>query len=174
MANANWNEESLQWEESVTAVTATPSVELGSRRYEAGSDWLYVYNGSTQFLDPYRGCRFLSGTSGYTVDVVSPAVSTLTCGLLVGVPVNGTITTGAYGWVMTRGIGSVFNKTSIAIGGSPMYMGASGTFRNLGAASTDTASGALTRLFPAGFWIDDGTSTTATDTVKAYIKSPLF
>lgn len=92
--------------ESVSAVTATPSVELGTRRMDSGNDYVYVYNGSTAAQISKGQMGFLSPTnlsSGFTV-TVSNAASQSGGERCVGVAHNATITTGAYGWLATRGI----------------------------------------------------------------------
>lgn len=86
--------------ESVSAVTATPSIEVGSTRREGNADYVYVYNAGNSQISPAFGC-VMSGVSGYSVTVSS----TTSVDLLVGIVKHATITTGAYGWMMVRGFG---------------------------------------------------------------------
>lgn len=84
--------------ESVSAVTATPSMMVGVRRFEQGDEYLYVYNNGTTQIAPGNGC-IVSGVTGYSVTVSSvTSVDTF-----IGVCKHATITTGTYGWVVTRG-----------------------------------------------------------------------
>jgi hypothetical protein len=172
MANASQSGMQYLFEESVSAVTATPSVDLGTRRFEGGADWLYVYNGSTnEAIDQYRGCKLASLSSGYTVDCATADPSTITAAILAGVAVNATISTGSYGWIMTRGQASIYNKGSAAVGGDHIFLAVSGTFRGY---TATTGTGALLRAPIAGQWLADASDTSSTEAVKAYIKSPLF
>jgi hypothetical protein len=111
--------------ESVSAVTATPSVEVGTRRTEAGNDYLYVYNGSTETIPVGNAAIIGSGCSGYTVAV--SAVTQVDFG--VGVVKHTAIPTLNYGWILTRGF-SGFNagaSDSFAVG-SPLAVALSGVF----------------------------------------------
>lgn len=84
--------------ESVSAVTATPSVQLGARRMESGEEYCYVYNAGGEQIPPGYGC-ILSAVTGYSV-----TVSSLTqVGGFFGVVKNATLTTGTYGWVVVKG-----------------------------------------------------------------------
>ena len=56
--------------ESVSAVTATPSVEVGRRRIEGDEAYVYVYNTGSSTAGVNKGC-VLSAVSGYSVTVSS-------------------------------------------------------------------------------------------------------
>lgn len=84
--------------ESVSAVTATNSVELGTRVSVGGNDYVYVYNAGNSQISKGFGAT-VSGTTGYSVTV--SAVTMLD--FAVGVCKNATLTTGTYGWLLTRG-----------------------------------------------------------------------
>lgn len=88
------------YNESVSAVTATNSVALGmERRDDAGNRYIYVYNNGTSQISQGLAA-VLTGTSGYSV-TVSSVVGT--DGMPIGIAKNATLTTGTYGWLMTRG-----------------------------------------------------------------------
>lgn len=90
--------------ESVSNVTATNSVELGTRRTVAGNDYIYVYNsGNAQIsVGMPAGIGPNSMNSGYSVSV-SNAASQLGGELVVGVCYHATLTTATYGWLLTKG-----------------------------------------------------------------------
>jgi hypothetical protein len=83
--------------ESVSAVTATNSVSLGSRRTEGGNDYVYVYNaGGTPIIPTYGA--ILSANSAYSITISSALGDRC-----AGVVKHTTMTTGTYGWLCTRG-----------------------------------------------------------------------
>jgi len=87
--------------ESVSAVTATPSVELGSRRTDsAGNEYIYVYNTG---VETYPGrCVYLkTASSGYTVSVTNTAAGV---GQFAGGINHATFTSASYGWIMVKGL----------------------------------------------------------------------
>lgn len=91
--------------ESVSAVTLTPSIQLGTRRSDSGIDYIYVYNnGNSQISQGLMGnIQAASMNSGYSV-TVSNAASQVGGPLVVGVAHNATFPTAAYGWLATRGV----------------------------------------------------------------------
>jgi hypothetical protein len=112
----------------VTAVTATRGTndpELGTRRSEGANEYLYVYNDANSTIATAKGCVLQSGASGYSVTVSSVT----SADMLIGVAVN-SITTGAYGWVVTRGITSVLmGATSATVAaGDMLELAANGVF----------------------------------------------
>ena len=82
--------------ESVSAVTATNSVELGTRRTYNGEDYIYVYAQGT--VSASVGAT-ISGLSGYSV-VATGLISGALC---VGFAKHADIPAGSYGWLLTRG-----------------------------------------------------------------------
>jgi hypothetical protein len=117
--------------ESVSAVTATPSVDLGVKRTFAGEDYVYCYNAGTATAVVQMGVKLITGASGYSIartsvtDVFNPCV---------GVVKHVDIPASSYGWIMTRGFATV-NVVSastadykmIAFGASGLFIEASGT-----------------------------------------------
>jgi hypothetical protein len=111
--------------ESVSAVTATNSVDLGTRRTVGGYEYLYVYNGSTETVPVGNAAIIASGSSGYTIAV--SAVTMVDFG--VGIVKHAAIPTLNYGWLMTRGF-AAFNSgasDSFAVG-NPLAVAVSGVF----------------------------------------------
>lgn len=171
MANALYYEGPLV-EESVSAVTATPTVELGTRRIEAGISYIYVYNASSdEQIIPTRGAKLASGSTGYSVDVAVAVAATFSASVLCGVCVNATLTTGTYGWLATRGFMSIENdgKTSIATGES-IWLSTSGTFSRYTAPTSISHYG----FFGICGVACSDQATTTTGTLTAYINSPWF
>jgi hypothetical protein len=86
--------------ESVSAVTATPSVEVGTIIDEGDEKYLYVYNDGGAQINP-GNLATVSQVTGYSV-----TVSTVTgADFVVGVCKHATLTTATYGWLMVRGFG---------------------------------------------------------------------
>ena len=165
MANANQNGAVL-FTESVSAVTATNSVALGSVRYESGKEYTYVYNGNTEQITTGRGVRLASAATGYTVDVAVPAISTCSANVLFGVCVNATFTTATYGWICKRGFVQLENIGASSIGaGDIVHLTTSGTFRYY---SAITAHGMYTMDWGAAK-ATEAQATTTTGSFTAYI-----
>lgn len=121
--------------ESVSAVTASPSVEVGRERKVGDESYVYVYNNGGEDIDPGLGA-ILSGVTGYSVTVSSVT----SADFLVGVCKHATLTTGTYGWLMTRGFSSVemiATSGTVAAGGL-LELGADGAFAPV---SNTTANG---------------------------------
>ena len=83
--------------ESVSAVTATNSVDVGTVRQEGDEKYIYVYNAGNSQISVGHGAT-VSAVSGYSVTVSSSAGD-----LCIGVVKHATLTTGTYGWLVTRG-----------------------------------------------------------------------
>ena len=113
--------------ESVSAVTLTPSVDIGTRRTVSGCDYVYVYNTGTDTAIVGGAVVFASSASGYSV--AASAVTMTDLG--VGIVNNVAIPTLSYGWVLTRGYAK-FNagaSDSFAVG-NPLAVAVSGAFGN--------------------------------------------
>lgn len=171
MANAQ-TYGNILYNEGVSAVTATPSVELGSRRLEAGVDYVYAYNASTnEQITTGRGAKLASASTGYSADVAVAAPATFSASVLLGVCRNVTMTTGTYGWLATRGFLDVEadGKTSIGAG-EYIWLTTSGTFARH-TAPTDVS------LYAQNWGICGVASTamvtTTTGSFTVFIKSPL-
>ena len=99
---------------NVTATLGVNSPELGTKKIFSGEEYLYVYNaGNSQISKGYGAV--LSATTGYSVTVSAIAVNDL----LMGFCKHSTLTTGTYGWLLTRGFTDVKNgmaSTALAAG----------------------------------------------------------
>lgn len=109
--------------ESVTMTTLTPSVDLGTRRYEGGKEYIYVYNNGGASITSGYGVT-VSLLSGYSVTVSS--VTEVNC--CYGVA-NVTFATAVYGWIQTKGYVKIklSADNSMALN-DPMILGTDGTF----------------------------------------------
>lgn len=113
--------------ESVSAVTATNSVDLGTRRTLGGYEYLYVFNAGTDTVPVGNAAHLASGSSGYSVNV--SCITQVDLG--IGVCKHVAIPTLNYGWLLTRGF-AAFNSgasDSFAIG-NPLAVAVSGVFAN--------------------------------------------
>lgn len=84
------------WNESVSAVTASNTVALGSRRWNKGTEYVYVYNNGTTAAVGYG--VIATATSAYSVTVTSALGSRF-----FGIVQNASLTTNYYGWVAVQG-----------------------------------------------------------------------
>lgn len=86
--------------ESVSNVTATNSVDLGTRVVVDGRQYVYVYNGAANsVISPGNGVIVQTGSSGYTVTISSVT----SVDAFAAVCYHSTIATGYYGWLVARG-----------------------------------------------------------------------
>ncbi len=118
-------------EEGVSAVTASPSVELGTRRWEKGEEYVYCYNAGGGQASVNLGVKFVTGASGYSIAATSLTDVFNPC---AGVVKHATLTTDTYGWVMTKGFvnvklvsASTADYKMIALGAAGSFIEASGT-----------------------------------------------
>lgn len=105
------------WTESVSAVTATPSVELGTRRIVNGSEYVYAYNGAATVADQRLIVRGLTAGVGYTFSV------TTTSGMgspVIGIVENATCAAASYCWLLTKGYtkAMISGVSTLAVGGA--------------------------------------------------------
>jgi hypothetical protein len=121
------------FEESVSAVTAKPSVDLGTERWQGGKKYVYMYNASTSTALVKLGVTY-SGMSGYSM--TQSSIAGEGC---AGVVYNAQIGPTEYGWVCVRGHVPVTSLGEAAtVKGCGLTIGAYGAF----AASTG-ASGII-------------------------------
>lgn len=100
----------------VTDVSSTPKVDVGTQRVEGLNHYIYVYNDGGADITTGLGAVLQSGATGASVTVSSVT----SADFLMGVAVN-TLTTGTYGYLLARGIGTVQMKAgasaTVAAGG---------------------------------------------------------
>jgi hypothetical protein len=82
----------------VTATRGSNDPELGDRVRSGKNEYCFVYNAGNSQAIPGLGV-IMSGTSGYSVTISS----TQFVDPCFGVVKHATLTTGTYGWVVTRG-----------------------------------------------------------------------
>ncbi len=84
--------------ESVSAVTATNTVELGTIREQGGDRYVYVYNAGNSQANPGL-LLTITALTGYSVTIST----TTSISPVFGVVKHATMTTGTYGWMLTKG-----------------------------------------------------------------------
>lgn len=121
--------------ESVSTVTATNSVALGTRTIEGGCEYVYVYNAASHTAAVGYG-MIQSLMSAFSV-TVSSAIGDI----CFGVVKNTALTGNYYGWLCTRGRCAI-QMTNSATGnhtaatGEPVYMEANGSFGSVTTGAT--------------------------------------
>lgn len=145
------------FEEGISQVTATPSVQLGMRRFYQGEEYVYAYNAGGGAADKLDGVKFVTGASGYSIAATSVTDVFNPC---VGVVKHATMAAADYGWILTKGFvnvnlvsASTADYKMIALGAAGSFIEASGT-TTLGTAvavgyllSHNTAAGGLAYAF---------------------------
>jgi hypothetical protein len=110
--------------ETVSHVTATNSVEVGTLRREGDEIYRYVYNAGNSQISPGYGCT-LSAVTGYSVTVSSIT----SVDAFVGLVKHATLTTGTYGWTLVHGFGQVqMEADNSAAAGQLLTVAADGEF----------------------------------------------
>jgi hypothetical protein len=139
------------FEESVSAVTSTNSVEIGTRRVVGSREYLYVYNKSTSTATTKYGVVY-SASSGYSVTISSVGGE-----MPAGVVYNADIGPTQYGWIVVQGFAPLQVQTN---GPGPeafsdgVLLGANGAFYARTAACTLTGVRVAT---PTAFTASAGT-----------------
>jgi hypothetical protein len=150
-------------EESASQVTATNSVDLGSRRLYKGEEFVYCYNAGGATMAVGKGVKFVTGASGYSVAATSLTDVANPC---VGVVKHTEFDTADYGWVMVRGFTEVAMVSATTADYVPIALGAAGEFIQ-SSPLTDAAS--VGTFAVAGYAISANTG--AGGDVKAFIKT---
>lgn len=148
--------------ESVSNVTATNSVNLGETRFINGEEYIYVYNAGVQQISQ-GNFAVLSANSGYSVTVSSVTNYDLPIGFVK----HTTITTGAYGWLLTKGFSKVLmTGNQSATTSDILFPGTQGTVGVLGQAASSITG---TILQPIGYVVSGGASgSSALAFIRAY------
>lgn len=135
--------------ESVSNVTLTNSVQLGTKVQYAGEDYVYVFNAGGASASVGNG-MVMSGVTGYSVTVSSTSQSDI----CFGVVKHATFTTACYGWLLTRGFAPYQNGMAatattsdmlcLAVNGAfaaQIVSGGTGFLRELGGTCGKSVSG---------------------------------
>ncbi len=124
----------------VTASLGPNDPELGARAQEGSREYVFVYNDADDsIIDVGFGCVLQSGASNYSV-TVSSVSSKQAC---IGVVRHGSIATGKYGWVVTRGITPIEMNTAsgtVAVG-ILVELAAGGDFSPVSNTTNQSANG---------------------------------
>ena len=130
------------FEETASAVTADPTVDLGSRRLFKGEEFVYCYNAGGADIAIQRGVRLVTGCSGYSVAVTSLSDTLQPC---VGVTKHAAAPAANYFWAMTKGFSLVHTANSVITGDFKVLglavSGAFGELREPAEIATNVAAG---------------------------------
>jgi hypothetical protein len=157
-------------EEGVSAVTATPSVQVGTRRLNNGIEYVYCYNagnaasdGATRIGSPV----ILTGVSGYTftANTFTTAADFSSTFSFLGVTHNATCPSGSYCWVATRGPVSVYCDSVAVVAGDNVTMADGGI-----AFTVITFTSELTQFVGMPFFRALSTKAAASGIVSIYLK----
>lgn len=118
--------------DDLTSDDSSPKYQLGAKHAQSGNEWVYVHvakaatTGKYTVLEPSG----TSLTSSYTVTVSNASLN----GWLAGV-VQSSISSGYYGWIMTKGVGlvAVDSGEVSAAPGVELALGSNGGFVAAGA-----------------------------------------
>jgi hypothetical protein len=134
--------------ESVSARTATPTVALGTVRYEGGNRYRYVY--CETLTQPGSCVNLASGGSGYTV-----VASMVTGDFVYGIVQDATLSATSYGWVLVEGIGKITQDANTALAASRLICGlSSNSLGDYQAKLTVALTGSVSGGSFATFWIN--------------------
>lgn len=93
-------------DEDLSVASSEARFSLGARHSKSGNEYCYIYNGGNSVIGTGKYCVLQqsssSFTSGYTCTVTNASLA----GWMAGVAQN-TISTGYYGFVMTKGVSVV-------------------------------------------------------------------
>lgn len=127
---------------SVSMVTATLGVndpEIGTVIEEGDEKYIFVYNAGNSQISVGYGAT-VSATTNYSVTVSSITQTDM----LIGVCKHATLTTGAYGWLLTRGFSNFKTVANSSVAaGDPLFLGADGVF---GSEITSGGTGVIRNL----------------------------
>jgi hypothetical protein len=167
-------------EESVSAVTATPSVDVGTTRIHGGIFYRYMYNGGSV---AYKGCPVVmtASTAGNTfvvtvatIDICTTAAGTREGGF-VGTIHNATCAAGSYCWVATKGMLNCRPQSSAIAVAKKVKIGDGGGFVDAMEGFTDTSSTNTQQL--GSFLVNhivgtaqEAATAAATGTIKVWVR----
>jgi len=166
-------------EESVSAVTATPSVDVGTIRFYAGVEYRYMYNAGGDAA--YKGAPVFvtASTAGGTFVTTYATIGLMTTAAgdgfaFAGVVNNATCPASSYCWIATRGIVNCRPCSSaIAAGDTVMAMdGGNAVMSRTGFTNTATVAAQFTSYLVnvvIGQAMEAATAA-ATGTIKVWLR----
>lgn len=147
--------------ETTSNVTATPSVGVGMLASDAaGNNYIYVYNTSNSQISQGQFAVLATNVSGMSVTITNVAAG---MDLAIGVARNATLTTGTYGWLMTRGFTGISTDAASGVTGQVLALGSLGNFQVL-----TSAAGSFVTAPPVGR-LQTSVATGVTIAAQAYI-----
>jgi hypothetical protein len=150
-------------DESVSNVTLTNSVDLGTRVQYKGEEYVYCYNAGGATISTGNGIKFVTGASGYSVAATSLTDVANPC---VGVCHQAEVTAAGYFWGMVRGFREVVMVSATTADYVPIALGAAGKFIQV-AAITGLVDGGTQAA--CGYAVSANTG--AGGDVKAFIRT---
>jgi hypothetical protein len=140
---------------AVTTSLGRNDPELGTLIQEGGLHYLFVYNSGGHTAPVGYGVVPDSATTGYSVTVSA----TTSADLCIGVVRNTPLVTGAYGWVVTKGVTSVQMHADasaaarglLEIGGNGVFVPVSNTTGNKCPAAALTLAGIASAVSGSAF-----------------------
>jgi len=163
-------------EESVSAVTATPSVDLGTIRFNGGIQYQYMYNAGGA---GNQGCPVLvTGATDYNFVTTYAQIDTLTAAgadgfAFAGVLHNATCAASSYAWVAQRGMIQCRPESSAIEVGDAVLIKDGGNAIIARSGVTDTATAAELCSFivnPVVGQAMEAATAAATGTISVYIR----
>lgn len=110
----------------VTQTLGPNDPEVGTRLRSGDEDYIFVYNAGTTQISPGYAA-ILSAVTGYSVTVSS----TTSVDFAVGFVKHATLTTGTYGWLLTKGFGKMTAEANMSFAaGALAILAADGTVTN--------------------------------------------
>ncbi len=154
--------------ESVSAVTATPSVSPGETRFHAGEEYIYVCNAGAISMNVGQ-FGVLSANSGYSVTVSSVTMFDFP----LGVVKHAAIPAASYGWLLTRGFTTVNFASNVGAGINDLiYPASQGNFASLANATASLTCSVIMQpigyMVSAAATIGAGTQTSGLAYVRCY------
>lgn len=158
MANESISPVRMAGASFTTTALGVNDPQVGDFCEEGGRRYVFVYNDGGASAPTGYGVVLNSGATGYSVTVTSVT----SADFLIGVVRNATLTTGAYAWVVCRGItpvqlGTNFSaavRQNLELGAAGVFAGASNTTGNgpvVGQCLVAAASGTSTNAFVSCF-----------------------
>lgn len=115
----------------VTDALGANHPEVGTRTVYDGEEYVWAYNDGNSQISPSYGATILAN-SGVSVSISS----TSSDDMFVGVCKHATITTGAYGWLLTKGFCNVeMEADTSAVTGALLVPAADGEFADKSAST---------------------------------------